>query len=108
QIGIYNPLGQVYEPEDRDQLMYYKEDQKGQLFQQGITESGCMASWIAVGTSYATTGVPMVPFFVYYSMFGYQRIGDLIWAAGDSRARGFIVGGTAGRTTLAGEGLQHQ
>ncbi len=108
QLGIYNPLGQVYEPEDREQLMYYREDQKGQLFQQGITESGCMASWIAVGTSYATTGVPMVPFFTYYSMFGYQRVGDLVWAAGDSRARGFLIGGTAGRTTLAGEGLQHQ
>ena len=108
QIGIYNPLGQIYEPEDHKQLMYYREDKAGQLLQQGITESGCMASWIAMGTSYTTTAVPMVPFFIYYSMFGYQRIGDLVWAAGDSRARGFIIGGTAGRTTLAGEGLQHQ
>jgi len=108
QLAIYNPLGQIYEPEDKQQLVYYKESKTGQVFQQGITESGCMASWIACGSSYQTTNVPMIPFFIYYSMFGYQRVGDLVWAAGDNRARGFIVGGTAGRTTLAGEGLQHQ
>ncbi len=108
QIGIYAPFGQQYEPEDRKQLMYYREDQKGQLLQQGLSEPGAMSSWIAAATSYATNQVPMIPFYIYYSMFGYQRVGDLCWAAGDMRARGFILGGTAGRTTLAGEGLQHQ
>lgn len=108
QIGIYSPIGQLYKPEDHKQLMYYKEDKKGQLLQQGISEAGCMASWTAAGMSYSTNGITMIPFFIYYSMFGYQRVGDYVWAAADSRARGFIIGGTAGRTTLAGEGLQHQ
>ncbi len=108
QIGIYSPYGQQYEPEDRQSLMYYREDQKGQLLQEGISESGAMSSWIAAATSYASNSLAMIPFYVYYSMFGYQRFGDLAWAAGDMRARGFIIGGTAGRTTLAGEGLQHQ
>ena len=108
QLGIYNPSGQLYRPEDADQLMFYKEDKKGQVLQEGINEPGAMADWIAAATSYATHGVPMIPFFIYYSMFGFQRVGDLAWAAGDMRARGFLLGGTAGRTTLAGEGLQHQ
>lgn len=108
QIGIYSPQGQLYEPQDADQLMYYKEDKKGQILQEGITESGAMASWIAAGTAFSNHGVNMVPFFIYYSMFGFQRFGDLAWAAGDQQARGFLIGGTSGRTTLAGEGLQHQ
>ncbi|MDG1210575.1 MAG: pyruvate dehydrogenase (acetyl-transferring), homodimeric type, partial [Paracoccaceae bacterium] len=108
QLGIYNPLGQHYTPEDADQLMFYKETTDGQVLQEGINEAGAMADWIAAATSYATHGVPMVPFYIYYSMFGFQRIGDLAWAAGDSRARGFMLGGTAGRTTLNGEGLQHE
>jgi pyruvate dehydrogenase E1 component len=108
QIGIYSPFGQRYEPEDRKTLMYYREDEKGQLLQEGISEQGAMSSWIAAANSYAANGVAMIPFYVYYSMFGFQRFGDLAWAAGDIRARGFIMGGTAGRTTLAGEGLQHQ
>ena len=108
QIGIYAAHGQSYQPEDYKQLMYYREDQQGQLLQEGLSEAGAMSSWIAAATSYATTKVPMIPFYIYYSMFGFQRVGDLIWSAGDSQARGFIVGGTAGRTTLAGEGLQHQ
>ncbi len=108
QLGIYNPLGQHYTPEDADQLMFYKESESGQVLQEGINEAGAMADWIAAATSYATHGVPMVPFYIYYSMFGFQRIGDLAWAAGDSRARGFMLGGTAGRTTLNGEGLQHE
>lgn len=108
QIGIYSPFGQKYQPEDKHVLMYYREDKKGQLLEEGITEAGSMASWIAAATSYTFNKLPMIPFFIFYSMFGYQRIGDLAWAAGDSRARGFIMGGTAGRTTLAGEGLQHQ
>lgn len=108
QIGIFSTKGQLYTPEDKSQLMYYREDERGQLLQQGISEAGGMASWTAAATSYSTTGEPMIPFFVYYSMFGFQRFGDLVWAAGDAQARGFIVGGTAGRTTLAGEGLQHQ
>jgi len=108
QVGIYSPWGQKYLPEDKHLLMYYHEDTKGQLLQQGISEAGAMASWIAAGTSYMVSGFPMIPFYIYYSMFGYQRFGDLVWAAADSRARGFIMGGTAGRTTLAGEGLQHQ
>ncbi len=108
QIGIYNPKGQLYTPEDADQLSYYKESKDGQVLQEGINEAGGMADWIAAATSYSVHGVPMIPFFIYYSMFGFQRIGDLAWAAGDSRARGFMIGGTAGRTTLNGEGLQHQ
>ena len=107
-VGIYNPKGQNYTPEDRDQMSYYKESTDGQVLQEGINEAGAMADWIAAATSYSNHGVPMVPFFIYYSMFGFQRIGDLAWAAGDSRARGFMLGGTAGRTTLNGEGLQHQ
>ncbi len=108
QLGIYNPKGQNYTPEDADQLMFYKESKDGQVLQEGINEAGAMADWIAAATSYSTHGVPMIPFYIYYSMFGFQRIGDLAWAAGDSRARGFMLGGTAGRTTLNGEGLQHE
>jgi pyruvate dehydrogenase E1 component len=108
QVGIYAHAGQLYEPVDSDQLMYYKEAKDGQLLEEGITEAGSMASFIAAGTAYAQHGVNMIPFFIYYSMFGFQRIGDLIWAAADMRAKGFLVGGTAGRTTLSGEGLQHQ
>ena len=108
QLGIYNPKGQLYTPEDADQLSFYKESKSGQVLQEGINEAGAMADWIAAATSYSVHGVPMIPFFIYYSMFGFQRIGDLAWAAGDSRARGFMLGGTAGRTTLNGEGLQHQ
>jgi pyruvate dehydrogenase E1 component len=108
QQGIYSPVGQLYSPQDSEQLMFYKEDQHGQILEEGITEAGSVSSFIAAGTSYSAHGVPMVPFYIYYSMFGYQRVGDLIWAAGDSRARGFLLGGTAGRTTLNGEGLQHQ
>ncbi|MEL6264236.1 MAG: pyruvate dehydrogenase (acetyl-transferring), homodimeric type [Pseudomonadota bacterium] len=107
-VGIYNPLGQNYTPEDADQMMYYKETTDGQVLQEGINEAGAMADWIAAATSYSNHGVPMIPFYIYYSMFGFQRIGDLAWAAGDSRARGFMLGGTAGRTTLNGEGLQHE
>ncbi|HLD14602.1 MAG TPA: pyruvate dehydrogenase (acetyl-transferring), homodimeric type [Burkholderiales bacterium] len=108
QIGIWSSIGQLYTPQDRDQLMFYKEDKNGQILQEGINEAGAMCSWIAAATSYSTHGVPMIPFFIYYSMFGVQRTGDLWWAAGDSRARGFLLGGTAGRTTLNGEGLQHE
>jgi len=108
QIGIYAPFGQLYEPVDSDQLMYYKEDRQGQVLQEGITEAGSMSSWIAAATSYASSGVAMIPFYAFYSMFGFQRIGDLAWAAGDMRARGFLIGGTSGRTTLNGEGLQHE
>ncbi len=108
QIGIYAPFGQLYEPVDSDQLAYYKEDQKGQVLHEGITEAGSMSSWIAAATSYASNGLPMIPFYTFYSMFGFQRIGDLAWAAGDMRARGFLIGGTSGRTTLNGEGLQHE
>jgi pyruvate dehydrogenase E1 component len=107
-VGIYNPLGQNYTPEDADQMMFYKEKTDGQVLQEGINEAGAMADWIAAATSYSNHGVPMIPLFIYYSMFGFQRIGDLAWAAGDSRARGFMLGGTAGRTTLNGEGLQHE
>ncbi|MDJ0993499.1 MAG: pyruvate dehydrogenase (acetyl-transferring), homodimeric type [Dinoroseobacter sp.] len=107
-VGIYNPKGQQYTPEDRDQMSYYKESESGQVLQEGINEAGAMADWIAAATSYSNHGVPMIPFYIYYSMFGFQRIGDLAWAAGDSRARGFMLGGTAGRTTLNGEGLQHE
>ena len=108
QLGIYSSTGQLYEPVDSDQLMFYKEDQKGQILQEGITEAGAMSSWIAAATSYSASAVTMIPFFIFYSMFGFQRVGDLVWAAGDMRARGFLVGGTAGRTTLNGEGLQHE
>jgi pyruvate dehydrogenase E1 component len=108
QLGIFSQVGQLYTPQDADQLMYYKEDKTGQILQEGINEAGGMADWIAASTAYANHGVAMVPFYIYYSMFGFQRIGDLAWAAGDLRARGFMVGGTAGRTTLNGEGLQHQ
>jgi pyruvate dehydrogenase E1 component len=108
QLGIFSQVGQLYQPEDADQLMYYKEDKKGQILQEGINEAGAMSSWIAAATSYANHGEPMIPFYVYYSMFGFQRVGDLAWAAADSRSRGFLIGGTAGRTTLNGEGLQHE
>ncbi len=108
QLGIYSHVGQLYEPEDAGQLMFYREDKKGQVLQEGINEAGAFSSWIAAATSYSNHGVQMVPFYAYYSMFGFQRIGDLAWAAGDSRARGFLIGGTAGRTTLNGEGLQHE
>ncbi|MBO1924365.1 pyruvate dehydrogenase (acetyl-transferring), homodimeric type [Thiomicrorhabdus sp. 6S3-12] len=108
QVGIYDPAGQLYEPMDADQLMWYKESANGQVFEEGINEAGSMANWVAAATAYANYGVSMIPFYIYYSMFGFQRIGDLAWAAGDSRARGFLIGGTAGRTTLEGEGLQHQ
>ncbi|MGM0562974.1 MAG: pyruvate dehydrogenase (acetyl-transferring), homodimeric type [Pseudomonadota bacterium] len=108
QLGIYSSAGQLYEPQDKDQVMFYREDAAGQILEEGITEAGAMSSFIAAGTSYAHSGVPMVPFYIFYSMFGFQRVGDLCWAAGDARARGFLLGGTAGRTTLNGEGLQHQ
>jgi len=108
QAGIYSAVGQLYEPEDHDELLYYREAKDGQILEEGITEAGALSSWLAAATSYSTHGLPMLPFYIYYSMFGFQRVGDLIWAAADSRARGFLVGGTAGRTTLAGEGLQHQ
>jgi pyruvate dehydrogenase E1 component len=108
QIGIYNPAGQQYTPVDKDQVMYYREDKQGQILQEGINEAGGMSSWIAAATSYSTSNRIMVPFYVYYSMFGFQRIGDLAWAAGDMQARGFLLGGTSGRTTLNGEGLQHE
>jgi pyruvate dehydrogenase E1 component len=108
QVGIYNPAGQQYTPVDKDQVMYYKEDKAGQILQEGINEAGGMSSWIAAATSYSTSNRIMVPFYVYYSMFGFQRIGDLAWAAGDMQARGFLLGGTSGRTTLNGEGLQHE
>ena len=108
QLGIFSQVGQLYSPEDAEQLMFYREDKAGQILQEGINEPGAFSSWIAAATSYANHGVQMVPFYIYYSMFGFQRVGDLAWAAGDSRARGFLLGGTAGRTTLNGEGLQHE
>jgi pyruvate dehydrogenase E1 component len=108
QLGIYSSKGQLYEPMDSDQVMYYREDIKGQILEEGINEAGAMSSWIAAGSAYTSHGVSMIPFYIYYSMFGFQRIGDLAWAAGDMQVRGFLMGGTAGRTTLAGEGLQHQ
>ncbi|WP_295883662.1 pyruvate dehydrogenase (acetyl-transferring), homodimeric type [uncultured Thiohalocapsa sp.] len=108
QLGIYSHVGQLYEPVDSDQVMYYREEKNGQVLQEGINEAGAMSSWIAAATAYANHGQAMIPFYIYYSMFGFQRVGDLIWAAGDMQARGFLLGGTAGRTTLAGEGLQHQ
>ena len=108
QVGIYSHVGQLYEPVDRENLLYYKEAKEGDILEEGITEAGAISSFIAAGTAYATHGINMIPFFTFYSMFGFQRIGDLIWAAGDARAKGFLVGATSGRTTLAGEGLQHQ
>jgi len=108
QLGIWNQQGQLYTPQDSDQLMFYKESKNGQILQEGINEAGGMCDWIAAATSYSTHGVPMIPFYIFYSMFGFQRVGDLAWAAGDMRSRGFLLGGTAGRTTLNGEGLQHE
>ena len=108
QFGIFSQVGQLYRPEDANQLMFYKEDQHGQMLQEGINEPGAMSSWIAAATSYSNNNIPVIPFYIYYSMFGLQRVGDLAWAAGDMRARGFLLGGTAGRTTLNGEGLQHE
>jgi pyruvate dehydrogenase E1 component len=108
QVGIYSAVGQLYEPEDHEELLYYKEAQDGQILEEGITEAGALSSWLAAATSYSAHGAPMLPFYIYYSVFGFQRVADLIWASGDSRARGFLIGGTAGRTTLSGEGLQHQ
>lgn len=108
QVGIYSPAGQLYEPEDAGSMLYYKEAKDGQLLEEGITEAGAISSWVAAATSYSVHDLPMLPFYIYYSMFGFQRIGDLIWAAADQRARGFLIGATAGRTTLGGEGLQHQ
>jgi pyruvate dehydrogenase E1 component len=108
QLGIYSSAGQLYTPQDKNEVMFYKEDKTGQILEEGINEAGAMSSWLAAATAYSTHGVNMVPFYIYYSMFGFQRIGDLAWAAGDLQARGFMLGGTAGRTTLAGEGLQHQ
>jgi pyruvate dehydrogenase E1 component len=108
QVGIYSSMGQLYTPQDADQLLYYREDKKGQILEEGINEGGALCSWIAAGTAYSNHGVAMVPFYIFYSMFGFQRVGDFIWAGGDMQSRGFLIGGTAGRTTLAGEGLQHQ
>ena len=108
QLGIYSSVGQLYHPQDADQLMWYREDKQGQILQEGINEAGAISSWIAAGTSYSTYGVQMIPFYIFYSMFGFQRVGDLAWAAADSRTRGFLIGGTSGRTTLNGEGLQHE
>ena len=108
KIGIYAHEGQKYEPEDSKQLSSYKEDKKGQVLEEGLTESGAMSSWIAAGTSYTNHDLEMIPIYTFYSMFGFQRVMDLVWSAGDSQARGFLIGATAGRTTLAGEGLQHQ
>jgi pyruvate dehydrogenase E1 component len=108
QFGIFSQVGQLYRPQDADQLMFYKEDKSGQILQEGINEAGAMSSWIAAATSYSVSDVPMIPFYIYYSMFGFQRVGDLAWAAGDLRCRGFLIGGTSGRTTLNGEGLQHE
>ncbi len=108
QLGIYSAVGQLYRPQDADQLMYYREDKKGQVLQEGINEAGAMCSWMAAASAYSTSNVPVIPFYIYYSMFGFQRFGDFAWAAGDMRCRGFLLGGTAGRTTLNGEGLQHE
>ena len=108
QVGIYAHAGQLYEPVDRDTLLYYKEANDGQILEEGINEAGSMSSFIAAGTAYATHGINMIPFFIFYSMFGFQRIGDLIWAGADMRMKGFVMGGTSGRTTLNGEGLQHE
>src|SRR5690606_28447190 len=108
QLGIYSSVGQLYRPEDADQLMYYREDRAGQILEEGINEAGAFCSWMAAATAYKFHRIQMIPFYIFYSMFGFQRIGDFAWAAGDIRARGFLIGGTAGRTTLNGEGLQHQ
>src|SRR5438045_9040426 len=108
EVGIYSPLGQRYEPIDAETLLPYREAQDGQILEEGITEAGSMASFTAAGTAYASHGEPMIPFFAFYSMFGFQRIGDLIWSAGDQRTRGFLLGATYGRTTLHGEGLQRE
>ena len=108
QLGIYSSVGQKYEPVDREQVMYYREDKAGQILEEGINEAGAMCSWIAAATSYSHSNLAMLPFYIFYSMFGMQRVGDLVWAAGDQRARGFLLGATAGRTTLNGEGLQHE
>ena len=108
QLGIYSSAGQLYDPADSNQVMFYKEDKKGQMLEEGITESGAFSAWLAAATSYSVNNYPLIPFYIYYSMFGFQRVGDLCWAAGDSQARGFLIGATAGRTTLNGEGLQHQ
>ena len=108
QVGIYSSKGQLYTPQDAEQLMFYKEDKKGQILEEGINEAGAYCSWLAAGTSFSNHGIQTIPFYIYYSMFGYQRIGDFIWAGGDQQGRGFLIGGTAGRTTLNGEGLQHQ
>jgi pyruvate dehydrogenase E1 component len=108
QVGVYSHVGQLYQPQDSEQLSFYKEDRHGQILEEGINEAGSISSFIAAGTSYSAHDEQMIPFYIYYSMFGYQRVGDLIWAAADSRARGFLLGGTAGRTTLNGEGLQHE
>ncbi len=108
QIGIYSPVGQLYEPEDAGSMLAYREAKNGQLLEEGITEAGALSSWTAAATSYSTHGLAMLPFYIFYSIFGFQRVGDLIWAAADQRARGFLIGATAGRTTLGGEGLQHQ
>ncbi len=108
QVGIYSAVGQLYEPEDKDELLYYKEAKDGQILEEGITEAGALSSWVAAATSYSAHGIAMLPFYIYYSMFGFQRVGDLVWAAADQRSRGFLVGATAGRTTLSGEGLQHE
>jgi pyruvate dehydrogenase E1 component len=108
QVGIYSSVGQLYTPQDADQLTYYREDKKGQILEEGINEAGSFCSWLAAGTAYSNHGMQLIPFYIYYSMFGFQRVGDFMWAGGDMQARGFLMGGTAGRTTLAGEGLQHQ
>ena len=108
QMGIYSSVGQLYDPADSNQVMFYREDKKGQMLEEGITEPGAFSAWLAAATSYSVNNYPLVPFYIYYSMFGFQRVGDLCWAAGDSQARGFLIGATAGRTTLNGEGLQHQ
>ena len=108
QVGIYAPEGQKYKPHDVDMLLYYREEQDGQILEEGITEAGSMASFTAAGTAYSNYRVPTIPFYMYYSMFGFQRIGDMVWAFADSRGKGFLMGGTAGRTTMLGEGLQHQ
>src|SRR4029077_1044136 len=108
QVAIYSSVGQLYDPEDKDELLFYKEAKDGQILEEGITEAGAVALGIPAAASYSSHGVPMLPFYIFYSCFGFQRVGDLIWAAGDSRARGFLLGATAGRTTLSGEGLQHE
>ena len=108
QLGIYSSVGQLYHPQDAEQLMWYREDKLGQILQEGINEAGAISSWIAAGTAYSNHNLPMIPFYIFYSMFGFQRVGDLAWAAGDSRTRGFLLGATSGRTTLNGEGLQHE